>query len=285
MTQTTLSAATQSLRYFAVTVRFGNPDDEGGPYDIPGGGWRGLAEDRDSAEAKAYDACWDLRLDSTGCYPVYESEEIERYCSSDGWGHIFVGSREETTRWIYDRHAKALVAAQVLNGGTWINLDAAPMADLQESIHDNDACDNAEAFGLMEWGHSPSWQEVESRSQDDSAIPQKPSKTIKQATPATKLVEVRLSALTRVEYVEVVEVPADITQEELDDLVNKRYEQVDGGDYVSDPDYWKRGTCEAVDSQRPDATPTMMAFRAEHGLHIERADAAAQQINGVGRAS
>lgn len=110
-------------------------------------------------------------------------------------------------------------------------------------------------------------------------------KSIKQATPATKLVEVRLSALTRVEYMEVVEVPADIAQEELDDLVNARYRQVDGGEFTSDPEYWERGTCEAVDSDMPDATPTMMAFRTEHGLHIERADAAAQHISGAGRAS
>ena len=103
--------------------------------------------------------------------------------------------------------------------------------------------------------------------------------------PATKLVEVRLSALTRVEYMEVVEVPADIAQEELDDLVNARYRQVDGGEFTSDPEYWERGTCEAVDSDMPDATPTMMAFRTEHGLHIERADAAAQHISGAGRAS
>lgn len=100
-----------------------------------------------------------------------------------------------------------------------------------------------------------------------------------EAPPATKLVEVRLSALTRVEYMEVVEVPANITQAELDDLVSARYRQVDGGEFTSDPEYWERGTCEAVDSDMPDATPTMMAFRTEHGLHIERADAASQTVD------
>lgn len=91
--------------------------------------------------------------------------------------------------------------------------------------------------------------------------------------PATKLVEVRLSALTRVEYTEVVEVPANITQDELNALVNDRYRQVDGGEYASDPEFWERGTCYAVDSEMPNATPSMMAFRTEHGLHVERADA------------
>lgn len=119
------------------------------------------------------------------------------------------------------------------------------------------------------WGTMPSPREV----------PGNVSKPIEQASSATKLVEVRLSALTRVEYMEVVEVPANITQAELDDLVNARYRQVDGGEFTSDPEYWERGTCEAVDSDMPDETPTMMAFRTEHGLHIERADAASQTVD------
>lgn len=89
---------------------------------------------------------------------------------------------------------------------------------------------------------------------------------------ATKLVEVRLAALTRVEYMEVVEVPANITQDELNALVNERYQNVDGGDFTEDSGYWERGTCYAVDSDMPNATPSMMAFRTEHGLHVERAD-------------
>lgn len=93
--------------------------------------------------------------------------------------------------------------------------------------------------------------------------------------PASKLVEVRLSALTRVEYMEVVEVPADITDDELDDLVCARYDAVDGGEFQLDPEYWERGTCYATDSDMPGATPTLMAFRTEHGLHIEPADAQA----------
>ncbi len=107
------------------------------------------------------------------------------------------------------------------------------------------------------------------------------SNYIEQA-PATKLVEVRLSALTRVEYMEVVEVPANITQAELDDLVNARYRQVDGGEFTSDPEYWERGTCEAVETDMPNTAPSMMAFRTAHGLHIERADAAAQTIESSG---
>lgn len=50
------------------------------------------------------------------------------------------------------------------------------------------------------------------------------------AKPATRLVEIRLSALTRVEYTEVMEVPANISDDELNDLVNCRYRDVDGGE-------------------------------------------------------
>ena len=159
MTQATLSAATHALRYFAATVRFDNPDDEGGPYDIPGGGWRGLAEDHADAEEKAYDACWDSRLDITGCYPVYEIEEVERYCSSARWMHAFVGNREETVRWIFDRGTQTLVAAQVLDGERWINLNASPLAALHQSIVG--IADDAGIHELQDWDQIPSWQEVQ----------------------------------------------------------------------------------------------------------------------------
>lgn len=62
----------------------------------------------------------------------------------------------------------------------------------------------------------------------------------------TQLVEIRLSALTRVEYVEVARVPSTLTDSELNDLVLKRYDQVDGGNFFDDPEYWERGTCYAT---------------------------------------
>lgn len=64
--------------------------------------------------------------------------------------------------------------------------------------------------------------------------------------PATKLVTIQLAARTRVEYSEVVEVPASATQEQIDALVNIRYQDVDGGQYVSDPEYWERATCAGI---------------------------------------
>lgn len=64
----------------------------------------------------------------------------------------------------------------------------------------------------------------------------------------TKTVEVRLAALTRVEYTERVEVPADITAGELEQLVQERYDTVDGGLYTDDPHYWEQGNCYASGS-------------------------------------
>lgn len=110
----------------------------------------------------------------------------------------------------------------------------------------------------------------------------KTSNCIEQAPSTTNLVEVRLSALTRVEYMEIVEVPVNITHAELDDLVNARYRQVDGGEFASDPEYWERGTCEAVVTDMPNAAPSMMAFRTALGLHIERVDAAVQAVESPG---
>lgn len=58
----------------------------------------------------------------------------------------------------------------------------------------------------------------------------------------TKKVRVTLSALTRVEYSEVLEVPADMTDAELNALVDQRYDEVDAGLYCDDPEYWERGS-------------------------------------------
>lgn len=88
----------------------------------------------------------------------------------------------------------------------------------------------------------------------------------------TKLLEIRLAAMTRVEYMEIVEVPENLTEAQQTELVDARYQSVDGGEYVADPEYWQRANCYATKSDIP-GTPTMMAFMTETGLHVERADA------------
>lgn len=60
----------------------------------------------------------------------------------------------------------------------------------------------------------------------------------------TKKIAIKLAALTRVEYFEVIEVPESMTEEQLNELVDRRYDVVDGGSFVDDPDYWEKATCE-----------------------------------------
>lgn len=59
----------------------------------------------------------------------------------------------------------------------------------------------------------------------------------------TKQVRVYLSAYTLVERVEVIEVPADTSDEYLDDLVRDRYQNVDSSDFRRKEDYWEKSEC------------------------------------------
>lgn len=57
----------------------------------------------------------------------------------------------------------------------------------------------------------------------------------------TKNVRIVLGALTRVEYTEVLAVPVNMTNTELDALVQQRYDDVDSDKYYDDPDFWEQG--------------------------------------------
>lgn len=60
----------------------------------------------------------------------------------------------------------------------------------------------------------------------------------------TKIVQVNLSALTRVHYTEALEVPADMTEAELQNLLNERFHELDWEHYkFAYPDVWKRSDC------------------------------------------
>lgn len=56
-------------------------------------------------------------------------------------------------------------------------------------------------------------------------------------------VRINLAAITRMEYSEEIEVPDDTTDAKLDDLLEERYDKVDGGEYTDDNDYWEKGYC------------------------------------------
>jgi hypothetical protein len=56
-------------------------------------------------------------------------------------------------------------------------------------------------------------------------------------------VTIHLAALTRLYYDEEIEVPDKATDADLDKLVSDKYDEVDGGDYSEDLDWWERGEC------------------------------------------
>ena len=58
-----------------------------------------------------------------------------------------------------------------------------------------------------------------------------------------KTITIYLSAKTRVEYSEDIEVPDAITEQELDQLVMEKYDSVEEGYYTDDTEYWERGYC------------------------------------------
>lgn len=84
----------------------------------------------------------------------------------------------------------------------------------------------------------------------------------------TKTVTIMLSATTRLEYVETIEVPADATDEELDALVGRRYDLVDAGLYVADPEYWKRDRCSYAPAVAEDPVPKLRAQRVNGHLVV-----------------
>jgi len=60
-------------------------------------------------------------------------------------------------------------------------------------------------------------------------------------------IKFHLAALTRVvcDFEKEVEVPDDVTLTEcrLREMAREEYDEVDGGDFVQDYDYWERGDC------------------------------------------
>lgn len=88
----------------------------------------------------------------------------------------------------------------------------------------------------------------------------------------TKLVRINMSVLTRMEYTEVIVVPADMSDEDLQELADRRYEDVDGGVFVDDGTTWDKGTVECVVAEEG-AVPTLQLVDDE----LEPLDAAMEQ--------
>jgi hypothetical protein len=61
--------------------------------------------------------------------------------------------------------------------------------------------------------------------------------------PGNKKIRIALEAETRCEFEEEVFVPEDYTNEQLDDLVQQRWQDGDGGHFTDDESYWEQGHC------------------------------------------
>lgn len=73
-----------------------------------------------------------------------DDPRFKTYLVADGWSHIFVGKREDVVRWVYQLGGsdEGVVFAQIhSNLGGWTTLDKAALADLEESINDNNVPD------------------------------------------------------------------------------------------------------------------------------------------------
>lgn len=114
-----------------------------------------------SGDTEACDASGDVALIPAESPAADRDVLAKRYCSCANWRHVFVGTREESVRWIFDREIRALIAAQVQDGDRWINLDSWPLSALQPRIAE--IADSVAIHGMKEWSQLPSWAAVDAR--------------------------------------------------------------------------------------------------------------------------
>ena len=57
----------------------------------------------------------------------------------------------------------------------------------------------------------------------------------------TRRISIQLSALTRKEYTEILEIPADMSDDDIENLVGQRKDAIESDEYVEDRYFWERG--------------------------------------------
>jgi hypothetical protein len=89
----------------------------------------------------------------------------------------------------------------------------------------------------------------------------------------TRKVVIHLAALTRVEYTEVLEVPADLDDDQLEALVDARSEEVDAGKFSKDPEYWEAEICrwEEADDNNGEVD-AVVSLDANGGFEVSSAE-------------
>lgn len=80
------------------------------------------------------------------------------YLSAAAWGHCFVGNRESTVRWLYAPSQNVVPYAEIRDGIKWDALSADEVADIHESLVDNDVSIQHHDFDEVEYSDDiPSW--------------------------------------------------------------------------------------------------------------------------------
>lgn len=77
------------------------------------------------------------------------------------WGHIFSGSRETATRFVFDTEENRMIAAQLRDGatGSWSDADPAELSDLEDSLvnANSEAIADPQDWGLIDADEAPAW--------------------------------------------------------------------------------------------------------------------------------
>ena len=81
----------------------------------------------------------------------------------------------------------------------------------------------------------------------------------------TKNVRIVLVARTLHEYEETLAVPADMSDAELDALLDQRYAVVDPSRYEADVEYWERSVSTRHEAAEASDTPTEVVTRGDNG--------------------
>lgn len=83
-----------------------------------------------------------------------------------------------------------------------------------------------------------------------------------------KQIVIQYSVLTRLEFAESLIVPKDMTDQELLEVSDQRYADLDGGSFTDDPDYWERGST-TINHDCAGMTPQAKLVRTAEGIKQE----------------
>jgi hypothetical protein len=85
----------------------------------------------------------------------------------------------------------------------------------------------------------------------------------------TKKIRIKLTATVRKEHFEVIEVPCDITDEQLAKLIDTRQVNVDRGRYIEEPATWAQGESSYRIADAGEEVDCKATFYSDGGIDTE----------------